>query len=119
MTEYLFDARGRKYEVYNTADVDALKEEGGLFSLSRTDVTITVNESFDLTFALHAKAPNWLYINGRPAVSKILYANVKSDNGFWYGFYFDEIEYQISEILGDPTPVRKVRGKVAKCLLVP
>ena len=58
-----------------------------------------------------------LYLNKWPALPWVLYEPTKLQDGYWYGFYFEKLEYAEKELRpGNVVPVRTMVAKVAKCL---
>lgn len=112
----IHDWRGRRYEIINSAEVKELKGDGGILAFARTDVNITINNNYTMSFGIRGKFPGLLYVNAWPAVPWILYNPVELDDGYWYGFYFEKLEYTEKEIRpGEVVPVRTMVAKVAKC----
>ena len=116
----IFDHRGRRYFILQTIEADELSGDGGLFAFARTDVNINVNNLFQMEFALCGRMPGLLYVNGWPAAPGILYMPTKAEDGYWYGFFFDKLEYNERELRpGSVVPVRTIVAMVAKCFPLP
>jgi hypothetical protein len=113
----IYDYLGRKYELVNSAEIPELKGDGGLLSFSRTEVTITVNDTITISFALHVKPPALLYINGKPCTKNVLYMPVTGTDGYTYGVYFSEVVYKFAKnSRNEDYMVRSMAARVAKCL---
>jgi hypothetical protein len=116
MTDYIYDNFGRKYEIINSVKVKELSGDGGILSFSRSSVTITVNDTHVIDFALHTKPPAFLYINGKPALKNVLYMPARLADGYTYGIYFSELVYNFASNKGELSMVRTMTAMVAKCL---
>lgn len=64
--------------------------------------------------------PGLLYVMGWPALPGVLYMPTKAEDGYWYGFFFDKLEYNERELRpGEVVLVRTIVAMVAKCTLSP
>jgi len=111
----IYDIFGKKYSIINEAMVKELSGDGGILSFSRTEVNITINDTYPMDFALHTKPPAFLYINGKPCLKNVLYMPVTLNDGYTYGIYFSELVYKLANMKDELSMVRTMTAKVAKC----
>ncbi len=115
----IFDYLGRKYQIIAETEIPELKGDGGYMSFARTEVTININDTYTLEFALHVKPPALLYINGKPCTKNVLYLPTLFGDGYTYGVYFPEIVYNLkNNAKKEIIMIRTMNAKVAKCLAV-
>lgn len=116
----IFDYRGRRYQLLKSVEIKEFTGDGGIFAFARTDVNITINNTYVLDFGLIAKTPILLYVNKWPALPGVLYEPVKLNDGYWYGFYFEKLKYAEKELRpGSVVPVRTMVAMIGKCQLLP
>jgi len=115
---YIFDNMGHKYLMIQTSPVDCLTGDGGMFSLNRSDVSLDCGGT-TLSFALRVKNPHWLYINGIPCVEGIMYQTTYGTDGFYYGFYFERLNWSRKIVNTDPIWIISAKGMIAKCIPIP
>jgi hypothetical protein len=113
----IFDYIGKKYELINSAEIPELKGDGGMLSFGRTEVTVTVNDTIVIDFALHVKPPALLYLNGKPCTKNVLYVPVTGTDGYTYGVYFSEIVYNfVKNSRKEDYLVRTMAARIARCV---
>jgi len=115
----MFDILGKKYLVVSVAEIPELKGDGGILSFSRSEISVNINDTYTMEFALHVKPPAMLYLNGKPVTKNVLYVPVRLADWYTYGIIFTEISYKFAnDKEGELMMIRSLNACVAKCIAV-
>jgi hypothetical protein len=112
----MIDEMGRLYFIMAETSIPELQGEAGILAFTKTQVTIYINDK-PTYFFLKTKMPAKLYLNGKPVTKNVIYETYRdTDDGFFYGVYFNELSYKNGTMWGEDIKTRTMDARVVKCL---